>query len=309
MKFHPVFRPGAWWLKFRQKFGHGLQVAYYRDHVRPRILQTNPVPGLNDDAAEVHVLTSKQDWLNLIWALKSFYAHSEHPFRLVIHEDGTLPAEGEAHLQAHFPEARLVTRKESDTAVFETLKDYPRCLQFRQTNHLSLKIMDFPLFLEADRMVLLDSDVLFYRRPEALMDRILDPNYDYNTVNGDAQPALTVTAEDVQARFGFAPIERYNSGLGLIHKASLRYDWMEEFLELPGILDHWWRIEQTLFALCSARFGNELLPSEYDVYLEKGLGSRPSRHYVGAIRHLMYGEGLKRLVMDGFLGERTEGRT
>jgi hypothetical protein len=50
-----------------------------------------------------------------------------------------------------------------------------------------------------------------------------------------------------------------NSGLGLTHRDSIRWD--EEFLALPDILNgHFWRIEQTPFALCSSRHGVELLP-------------------------------------------------
>ncbi len=56
---------------------------------------------------------------------------------------------------------------------------------------------------------------------------------------------------------------------------------------------HFWRIEQTIFALISARWGGELLPEEYRVYLDVPLGPRPFRHYVGAIRHLMYGQGIR----------------
>ena len=62
-----------------------------------------------------------------------------------------------------------------------------------------------------------------------------------------------------------------NSGLGLVHRNSIRWDWTEEFLALPGILaGHFWRIEQTLFALCSSRYGVELLPDEYTLNLEPG---------------------------------------
>ena len=81
----------------------------------------------------------------------------------------------------------------------------------------------------------------------------------------------------------------------------MKLDCIEEFHALPDIVGHFWRIEQTLFALCSSRFGVELLPSEYDVHLEGGINGSPSRHYVGAIRHKMYGEGIKQLVKQGFL--------
>ena len=96
-------------------------------------------------------------------------------------------------------------------------------------------------------------------------------------------------------------IERFNSGLGMIHRDSLRLDWVEEFLGLPNVRSHWWRIEQTLYALCSSRFGCQLLPPEYDVFLNGPLNDRPSRHYVGAVRHLMYTQGMRKLVAAGML--------
>ena len=111
--------------------------------------------------------------------------------------------------------------------------------------------------------------------------------------------------DQVREVIGHQLLPRVNTGLGLIHRNSIRWDWTEEFLALPGILaGHFWRIEQTLLALCSSRFGVELLPDEYTLKLEPGIGSRPFRHYVGRIRHLMYGEGIARLVHDGFLERR-----
>jgi hypothetical protein len=71
---------------------------------------------------------------------------------------------------------------------------------------------------------------------------------------------------------------------------------------LPDIRSHFWRIEQTLFALCSSRYGVELLPEPYDVHLGEGIKG-PVRHYVGAVRHLMYKQGVRKLVRDGMLDE------
>jgi hypothetical protein len=292
-------KPGALLLKFRQKFGKGLRVAWYRDKIRPKILQTRPCTGLVDDSAEVHVLTSEQDWLNLLWTLKSFYNVSDKPYKLVIHEDGSLGEEEKGHMIRLFPDAAIISRKESDSKVLPSLEASPRALDFRSTNALSLKLFDFPFFLNSERMILLDSDILFYSRPQVLLDRIADPAYMKNTVNRDVSGALNVEGTEVEMKFGFSLIERFNSGLGLIHQNSLNVDWIEEFLGLKGILSHFWRIEQTLIALCSCRYGAELLPPEYDVYLTNGIGNRPSRHYVGAVRHLMYAEGMKRLYKEG----------
>src|SRR5262249_7802574 len=120
--------------------------------------------------------------------------------------------------------------------------------------------------------------------------------------NADCESAYTVEAEVVQAQLGCELLARVNSGFGIVHRDSMKLKWIEEFLAFPGLEEgHFWRIEQTLYALCSSRYGAELLPQEYEVRLETGITPRIFRHYVGAIRHLMYGEGIAHLVNNGFL--------
>lgn len=292
---------GSLILQVRQKYQHGFQTAHFRDSVRFRILDTQPISDTTDRTCEIHVLTCAQDWLNLVWTLKTFYHYSNRHYALCIHDDGTLTHSDRDTLQHHFPNARLIDRSSADERIFTYLSTYPRCLEFRKTNHLSPKLFDFPAYLESDRMLLLDSDILFFAEPTVLLQRIEDPNYRLNTVNGDVASAYTVDPAIVQQKFGFEIIEQFNSGLGLIHKASLNLDWIEAFLALPDIMGHFWRIEQTLYALCSCRFGVELLPFDYDVHLEGGINNAPSRHYVGKIRHLMYAEGIQHLTKNGFL--------
>ena len=296
-------RPGALWLSLRQRFGHGLSVAWYRDAVRPRILRTAPVTDTTDRTCEIHVLTSKSDWLNLVWTLKSFYAASGRHYALCIHEDGTLGDEEIVTLQAHFPAARLVMRSEADARVEEALKDYPRCLAFRRTNLLAPKLFDFAIYLESDRMALFDSDLLFFSEPTEYLRRVENPEYALNTFNEDCADGYAIPEAELRTLVDHELPSRINSGLGLVQRDSLRWDWIEDYLAIPALTaGHFWRIEQTLFALCSSRFGVELLPAEYTVHLD---GARPLgcfRHYVGEIRHLMYSEGMARLVAGGFMG-------
>ncbi len=294
--------PGAWLLRFRQKFGKGLRTAYYRDHVRPRILQTPPVSGTVDGTAELHVMTRAQDWLDLMWGLKSFYALSGRKYKLAIHDDGSLTPEQRAATRWHFPDGRLIERAEADKRMFGELANWPRCLEFRRTNILSPKIFDFVSYLDSSRMLLFDSDLLFFADPAELLKRIEDPSYRLNTFNADDATSYAIAPEAAEPLIGHKVQPLINSGFGLIHKDSIRFDWIEEFLALPNILDgHFWRIEQTLFALCSSRYGVELLPEDYRVRIGPGIGGRPMRHYVGAIRHLLYREGIARLSAEGFL--------
>jgi hypothetical protein len=296
--------PGALWLRLNEKFGHGLRVAWYRDIVRPRILATAPIENTADPRCEIHVLTSKQDWLNLVWTLKSFYVASGRRYALCIHEDGSLDDTELSALQRQFPAARIIRRSEADARLDKILRGYPRSLTFRSTNLLAPKIFDFIAFLESDRMALFDSDLLFFAKPTTYLERVDDPSYRCNTFNADYDTSYTVEPDAVREHIGHELVPRVNTGLGLVHRDSIRWDWTEEFLALPGILTgNFWRIEQTLFALCSSRYGVELLPDEYTLSLEPGIGGRPFRHYVGRIRHLMYGEGIAQLAKDGFLRE------
>ena len=296
-----MISPGALLLRFRTKYQHGLATARLRDTIRPYILKSAPVRGADTQHCEIHVLTSAQDYLNLMWALKSFYCYSGRDYALAIHDDGSLTDEIRVALRQHFPDARLIEHEAAKEQARERLKNHPRCLEFRLTNHLSPKLFDFPAHLQSERMLLLDSDVLFFREPTELLKRIENPNYRLNTVNRDVSDAATVSAQVVREQCGVELMPRFNSGLGLIFGESLDLDWIEEFLGLPGILGHFWRIEQTLYALCSSRWGCELLPADYDVRLDAGVKDLPVRHYVGAIRHLMYREGIKQLVEQGFL--------
>jgi hypothetical protein len=164
-----------------------------------------------------------------------------------------------------------------------------------------MKLFDFRHYAESDRIFLIDSDVLFFSEPKELLERIERPDYGFNTVNPDVESAYTVTPDAVEQRFGFQMKPLFNSGLGLIHRDSLRLDWIEEFLELPGITDHFWRVEQTLFALCSWRYGAELLSDDYRVQLIPSSGRSCCKHYVGAIRQHMYSSGIRQLITSNFL--------
>jgi hypothetical protein len=276
--------------------------------VRPRILLTAPIEDTLDLRSEVHIFTSKDDWLNLVWTLKSFYWASGRRYALCIHEDGSLDQSTLELLHQHFPTARIIRRKEADARLTEELRAYPLSLKFRQTNPLAPKLFDFMAYLESDRMALFDSDLLFFAEPTAYLQRVEDPGYRRNTFNRNTPSGhadydfYTVEPSIVRSRTGVELAPGVNSGFGLVHRDSIRWDWTEEFLALPGMADgHYWRIEQTLFALCSSRFGTELLPDEYTLILAPVPGTPAFRHYNGTIRHLMYGEGIARLMREGFL--------
>jgi hypothetical protein len=294
---------GAYYLKFQQKFGKGIRPYYYKEWIGPKILETRPLTGNHNSDIECHVLTWRGDWVNVIWMLKSLYHYGNINYRLCIHEDGTLSKEIINTLRKHFPDSRVIARSEADDKLNSYLKKYPRSKQFRDTNPLALKVYDFNYYLEAERMLLLDSDILFFSRPAEMIRRLEDRHYNKNSLNKDWSDGYSINYESIQPTLNFEFPFLINSGLGLLHKGAIDAALCEEFLHLEGIMSHSHRIEQTLIALCASKYGFEFLPEEYDVHLGQFQPAHCERHFTGPIRHRMYSEGMRELVRIGFLKE------
>jgi len=292
---------GSIYLKLKQRYQHGLRPLYYMEKVRPRILDTVPMENTVNDACELHVLTWKGDWLNVIWMLKSLIHFGEIDYKLCIHEDGSLGQYEIETIQKHFPAARVIDRGKADSDLTHRLRGLPRSLEYRRQNPLALKVYDFSFYLESDRMLLLDSDILFFSRPVVLLDRIANVEYKLNSFNKDWTNGYSIDHSRVSPTLDFRFPELINSGLGLLHKGVVDIDQCEEFLGLPDIMSHHHRIEQTLIALCASKSGFEFLPGEYDVHLDDFVIHHCERHFTGPIRHRMYSEGIRHLVKQNFL--------
>lgn len=291
--------PGRALYVYKRKFGHGFKTAWLRDVFRKRILSSAPATYPEEAGSEIHVLTCQYDWLNLIWTLKSLFTLTDCRFPLVIHEDGSLNDEQVGHLRRIFPQARIVRRPEADRSLSRVLDDFPQTKKWRDWNPLALKVVDFAHYLSAPRLFLLDSDILFFSNPKALLDRHRDQNYKLNSLNKDWRYGYSVQMDQKEVKeLPFPFPELINSGLGLIHKGVVTLQKVEYYLGFENIFSHKHRTEQTLIALCCAEAGFEFLPSEYDVTLEEKTPlASPVRHYVGEVRHLMYREGMSRLKL------------
>jgi len=293
----PFFRLGLLWLRVSSFFAGGLSAVYRREITRKSILQSAPVQTASSGMAELHLLTGASDWLNAMWALKSFYLASQEQFPLVVHDDGTLPDSAFAALAAHFPQAKIIPRVEADVKMREFLSCHPRCWNFRQTNYLAQKVFDLQFYLRSPRILLFDSDLLFFRRPDALIERLSEPSYRLNSVNRNwGLYGYALSQDAMRKRFGVDVCDAFNSGLGVIQSGVLNIDWIEEWLGDDEMRNgHPHRIEQTLIAMCCCRTGCELLPSEYDVYSGPTDFAKPIRHYIRPVRPLMYKEGMRHL--------------
>lgn len=289
-------RPGLWWLKTHQFFKGGARAIWHREITRRRILGSRAVRTPASAASEIHVLTGKSDWLNSLWALKAFYANAHRQYSLAIHDDGSLKEADFLTLQAHFPDARVITRAQADREMNEFLKNYPNSRHFRATNYLAQKVFDLEFYLRGQNMLLLDSDVLFFDRPLELEIRSDSRSYSLNTLNRNSGFGYAMSSEAILKDFGIHLSGDINSGLGILQKGTLNIEWIEKWLQSEELRrGHPHRVEQTLIAMCCVKSGFEYLPESYNVYNGPTELKYPVRHYYGPVRQLMYAEGLPRI--------------
>ena len=277
----------------------GWSAAYHDYKVRPLIQKWN-WPFWNDApmSVPVHVLTGEKDWQLCAWMLASFFHYTEQTWNVVIHDDGTLTDAIRRELAALFKNARIIPRAQADATLDSVLKPLPFCYEYRGMHPLALKIFDMPYYCEAPQFIMLDSDVLFFRRPQEIVDWAQALPAKDCWFMEDAQESSLITAGEAREELDVKLWSRVDTGLGLVHRAAVDLDFCDRALALTSILrGHIWRVEQTLYALCASRNGRGgLLPKTYEVSLKRHAATDAiARHYGGASRDRFYGEGLKRL--------------
>jgi hypothetical protein len=289
------------WLEFQETRREGWRRAWRRVRLQRRILATPPTRTDQAGPVEVRVLTWRRDWVNMIWALKSFYYFSVASYPLYIHDGGLTRTQVE-QLQKHFPDAVFIPADAADAHIGRELQrgGFARALAYRQRNVSTRKLFDFYVFSSADYIISIDSDIVFFRSPEKLL--VPASGIPKNLYNKDIDYWYSLSLDEMESSFGIRPPPLINSGLNVVRRESIDIASIDRWLAHPKLFDDTWVAEQTLHALCSTVHGVELLPDTYCVSRSPGLSpDMICKHYPGFFRHLLYEEGMRHLIDTGFL--------
>lgn len=277
----------------------GFANAYRRWRLWSKVLDL-PVVHTDDVSAaarvEVHLVCCQKDYLCALWALKSFYVTAGVTYPLVVHLSGRMSALAVARMRKHLPNARLLHQELVDQTVTDWL-DAHRCVRLRDTrarNGFMLKLVDVNLLSEAGQLLLLDSDVLFFKKPSELLAAI-DASPPGVLFQRDAGSTYNLSFEDAKADLGITLEPQVNTGIMLFNRQSVDLRRCEELLAHTGVARPTGWIEQTLYALlASEQRAVSYLPSTYLVSLEPdgNLPTLVARHYAGPSRRYLTEEGL-----------------
>jgi len=254
---------------------------------------------LATDFAELHFLTGKCFWYQTAFCLWSLQMHSERTFRVVFHDDGSLDDECTAPLQKLFPAAELRRRNANDQKIGELLPParFPFLHDRRKSYPNILKLTDAHAGAPGARLVL-DSDILFFRKPEFLLEWLTAPNRALHMADiGDAYgyplPLMESLADASIPHF-------VNAGLTGLNSEMLDWEkiefWCHRLIEARGTSYY---LEQALVAMLVAGHDCAVAPAADYVLAPDESECRTPRatmhHYVAESKRGYFRHGWRRV--------------
>lgn len=252
----------------------------------------------SDSSVSVHMLVSSTTWHAGVLAAISFEFFTQRRWNLFVHEDGSVDEMTRKKIEKVLPGVHVISRTDSEEVMKERLSGYPDAQELRQKHNLFLKFFDLPAFAPGKRMILLDSDIIFFKKPQEILDWV-DSQSEECWYNEDTKEKYCIPRYEIEPALQVKLWPRFNSGLVLIPLEAISLPLSERLLTtFKTTAHHPQFFEQTLYALMSSVWGKGgALPQSYEISwgLLRNRGSI-CRHYVGAFKHdLLYIEGVMTL--------------
>ncbi len=246
---------------------HSLNNSYYfYDHFAG-VLETQP-HSINQSAlTEVHSLVCHRHVLMYLCAIKSLLRYI-NDIGVVVHDDGTLTPSDKAVIENHLKGVRIIDHEYANSIMSEHLQQYPSALKFRNARVNMRQVFDYTKFAKSSKIIALDSDTLFLRKPKEILNWIqTDSNKILYAFEGNPYgPRIDGIPITTMKGIPFKFAERMCCGFVCFYRAMMKMDLIEEYCQyvLEKCSDrHFYA--QTIYALCSIQpiFQPSILPSSY----------------------------------------------
>ena len=275
---------------------HGPTYPWRRYIAPASILHKQAIRVENAGDVTLCVLTSRNDWQPCLWSLVSFYELTGLRLPLLIYSDGSLDGNHVARIKSIFPDAGIIDPAAADAAVAGSLSQFPNCRGFRLAQPCARRIIDLPILCKSKSILMLDSDILFFSRPEELVGQIESARSGRFVFERDMQDAYFDSRASIRERFNIEVAAQVNCGIMLADISNFDYARIEGWLGLAAIEKHPWA-EQTLWAMYAGQGRTTFLGKEYDVTMSEQIKSKTvMKHYIKPIRDFMYTQGIPHLI-------------
>ena len=281
-------------------FRDGLAL-YLFQYCKNRFFGTNLLKKLSkfeytpDSKIELHSLCQKKDLWMLACSLRSFLYHSGLRPHIVIHDDGSIDNEAAKLIESKFSGLRVLPKKEAD----ELIKNFPgmteEVINYRTKGHvMMMEFMDIFLLSKAENVIVYDSDILFYKRPEEVINFFSNDNHpdalishQYGTYDLKMDDYYSQKYQLENKRAGYM-----NPGLIVYKKEAIKFDKFLEYFDHTRRAVNDYFVGMTAWGCLISQTNFNFLPIEKYKIKKKPDENTVMKHYTSPRRHELYAYGI-----------------
>ncbi len=259
------------------------------------------------DDFEVHTLVCHRHVLFYLFALRAFLQFSGSRPSVVIYDDGSLTREDLQVLRDVVPAARVLPVDCEEVPA--ALSNRPACRALFEQHLLGRRLLSSWFHGRSERLLFLDSDVLFFAPPTELMEWLRSAGSSpHSLYNRDSSSKGSVALDEGRVRsFGSRPLESFNAGLLATRRDIFDLDLIEAVaaeLCARRNCEQQWLYEQTVLAVLVGRHDARPLPPTY-AFQNHANAHRSippmgliSKHYSRPVRPDFFTEGVHFLIAE-----------
>lgn len=233
----------------------------------------------------VHTLLSHMDIPFYIIGIYSLHRYLKYGPKFIIYDDGTLTEE-DCRVVAKIPRAFIVKSSQAKKMTKKSFSTRSTLLLQRASAPHNRKLIDVLLYKKNnEKLLVLDSDVLFFRYPDTLLKFLTTNTTQIDmTYIQDMQNAYIAAVAELNRIFRTHCPPRLNSGVLAFRSDILTIPFVADYFHTIHTTFHnktlfkpW--IEQTGYALLASRVKSKPLPENYSIGTKYNCKT-VCRHYV-----------------------------
>lgn len=242
-----------------------------------RSLQTPGFECNSQASAEIHSITCHKHLLMYLLSIKSFLRFYNDVL-VVVHNDGTLTNKDKSILKKHIKGVKIIDKNLAEAKVLAVLKDFPNSVKYRKDYLIARQVFDYLLLSQTDKIISLDSDTLFFKKPVELINWLRNNSQQiiYSYEENPHQQQVTL------ANIGYNYQPNICVGLMCFYQDILNLELIEKIISKIDKLD-WWTTQNIYPVLIKNKADKYQLsffePKQYQNLANFQPGNIIFRHY------------------------------
>lgn len=288
---HRLLTKPVWWWETKRKYP-----------IRDKVFALPPISVNPNPTHSLVVLTTPNSICDAAWAAQSILRYLPAKIGLSIIVDGEIPAQTAKNLQILFPGIILDRTR---TLLEELRPTAPNIAKLGECSPVGRKLAIILYLQQKYNIIYSDADILCFNEMPELDRAVMDCHSPAMYIQDVAElKADNYLLQRVKA-LNYDYAGTLNSGFLYIPQQSLNTSIAEELLDAGEYNPKSWFVEQTILAVLMQQAGAKpLIKSRYIVstqrqfYFEKDVhyDQIAIRHFINPVRHLMYSQGMPRLL-------------